>query len=190
MHPNPNPLDRRQFLKLGALGSTLLAGAGLVGSIQGCNSNQVQSSTPSQPLQFEFLREKDAIILGALSPVVLKGNFPEQAQEQQVVLDQLLLDIDQFLVNSSEFAHGQVHQLFDLLYFSLSRITLAGLWSSWEEASEEELQNFLNGWRDSRFNLLRQGYVLLTQLPTLAFYYQPNNWTDDIYPGPPQHIPS
>ena len=52
------------------------------------------------------------------------------------------------------------------------------------------LQYFLENWRDSRFNTLRQGYILLTQLPTLAFYYQPENWNDQIYPGPPQHIPS
>ncbi len=191
MHQTQPPsLDRRQFLKVGVLGSSLLAGGGLIGSLQGCSSHQAESADKTQTLSFQFLREKDAIILAALSPVVLKGNFPEQSEQRKKALDQLLLDIDAFLANTSEFAHGQVHQLFDILYFSLTRITLAGLWSSWEEASEKELLAFLDGWRDSRFNTFRQGYILLTQLPTLAFYYQPDNWTEDMYPGPPQHIPS
>lgn len=191
MNPNPSQaLDRRQFLKLGVVGSGLLAGAGLVGSLQGCSSHTVEGEDKSQSLTLQFLREKDVIILSALSPVILKGNFPQQPEQQQKALDQLLIDIDAFVANTTEQTHGLVYQLFDLLYFAPSRIALGGLWSSWEEASEEELLSFLEGWRDSRFNTFRQGYILLTQLPTLAFYYEPKNWTDEIYPGPPRHIPS
>ena len=83
-----------------------------------------------------------------------------------------------------------MHELFDLLYLAPFRVLAAGVWPSWQEAGEADVLAFLERWQTSRFNTLRQGYVLLTQLPTLMYYDQPDNWTDAIYPGPPQHIPS
>lgn len=190
MHPSNEPaFDRRSFLRLGVVGSSVLASAGVLGSLQGCSSHTVENDSQSA-LSLGFLREKDAIILSAIAPAVLKGNFPTEPAKRQQVLDQLLIDIDQFIQNTSPFAQKQIHELFDLLYLAPFRMLVAGIWPQWQEASEEDVLAFLEGWQDSRFNTLRQGYVLLTQLPTLMYYDQPNNWTDDIYPGPPQHFPS
>jgi hypothetical protein len=191
MQPTNRPaLNRRSFLKLGVAGSSLLAGAGLIGSLHGCGSHSVENDTYTSPQSLSFLRQKDAIILSAIAPVVLKGNFPQHKDDRQKTLNQLLTDIDHFVAHTTAPTQAQVHQLFDLLYFSLTRVTLAGLWPSWEEATEADIEAFLQGWQDSRFNTFRQGYVLLTQLPTLMYYYEPTNWADTIYPGPPQHIPS
>lgn len=191
MHPNHDPaFPRRSFLKLGVVGSSVLAGAGILGSLQGCSSHTIENDSNSQPLTLNYLREKDVIILSAVGPAVLQGNFPKESAPRQQKLNSLLEDIDQFLTNTTPQTQKQVHELFDLLYLSPFRILAAGIWPTWQEASDEEVLEFLASWQNSRFNTLRQGYVLLTQLPTLMYYDQPANWTNDIYPGPPQHIPS
>ncbi len=191
MHPKQEPgFNRRSFLKLGVVGSSVLAGAGVLGSVQGCGNHTIENPTQINAQTLGYLREKDAIILSAVAPAVLQGNFPTEPELRQQKLDQLLIDIDQFLQNTTRHTQRKVHELFDLLYLSPFRMLVAGIWSSWQNADEAEVLAFLESWQDSRFNTLRQGYVLLTQLPTLMYYDQPDNWTDDIYPGPPQHIPS
>lgn len=191
MHPSNEPaLNRRSFLKVGLVGSSVLATAGVLGSLQGCSSHTVENDAHTGSQTLQFLRKKDAIILSAVAPAVLEGNFPTDPAKRQQVLDQLMIDIDDFIVHTTAGTQKQVHELFDLLYMAPFRVMVAGLWPSWQEASVEEVSEFLEGWQTSRFNMLRQGYVLLTQLPSLMYYDQPANWTDDIYPGPPQHIPS
>lgn len=191
MHPNHDPaFARRSFLKLGVVGSSVLAGAGMLGSLQGCSSHTIEDDTTQAFHSLSYLRQKDAIILSAVAPAVLQGNFPTDPGTRQQKLDALLQDIDQFLIHTTPQTQKQVHELFDLLYLAPFRVLAAGVWPSWQEASEADVLAFLERWQTSRFNTLRQGYVLLTQLPTLMYYDQPDNWTDAIYPGPPQHIPS
>lgn len=187
MHPNSLPgINRRGFLKLGLVGSGLLLGASVLGSLHGCATHQLKTDS-SRPLK--ILREKDALILSAVAPVALKGNFPTEPTARQQALDRFLVNVDEFLSHTSEFTHGELAKMFDLLYLGPTRILMAGLWSGWDNASAEDIETFLTDWRDSSFNLLRMGYTQITQLCSLAYYCAPESWTADIYPGPPQHLP-
>ena len=187
MHPTASPgLDRRGFLKVSLVGSGLLLGASVLGSVQGCATHQL-ATQPERPLK--VLRDKDAAILSAVAPVVLKGAFPVEPQPRREALDRLLVQIDTFLSHSSEYAHGEFKKLFDLMYLPVTRVLLTGLWSRWETASDADIEDFLLGWRDSFINDLRMGYAQLTQLTSLVYYSDPASWTADIYPGPPQHLP-
>lgn len=188
MHPTATPgVDRRGFLKMGLVGTGLLMGVSALGSLQGCSTHQLTSPT-ARPLQ--ILREKDAIILSAVAPVVLKGALPEDPAARQQTIDSLLVQVDEFLVHSSEYAYAEFELLFDLLYLAPTRVLMTGLWSRWENASEQDIEAFLAGWRDSRINKLRMGYAQLTQLTSLVYYSDPASWTAGVYPGPPQHVPS
>ena len=162
-------------------------GASVLGSLHGCSTHQL-STQPDRVLK--VLREKDAVILSAVAPVIMKGNFPTDPAQRQQTLDRLMVQVDEFLSHSSEFAHGEFAKLFDLMYLAPTRILMTGLWSSWDKASEDDIEEFLVGWRDSSLNLFRMGYAQLTQLTTLVYYSDPANWSADIYPGPPQQIPS
>ncbi|HVL02324.1 MAG TPA: hypothetical protein VM553_21040 [Dongiaceae bacterium] len=187
MHPDTLPgFNRRGFLKLGLVGSGLLLGAGLLGSLHGCATHQPKTAS-SQPMK--VLREKDAVILSAIAPVVLKGNFPTEPAARQQALDRFLTDIDELLAHTSEYAHGELAKMFDLLYLMPTRGLMTGIWSDWQDASEEDIDAFLVDWRDSSFNLFRMGYAQLSQLTCLVYYSAPENWTAEMYPGPPQHIP-
>lgn len=188
MHPNtPHGLDRRGFLKFGVVGTGLLMGAGMLGSLQGCATHPL-ASHPERPLK--LLREKDAAIMSAVAPVILKGQLPDDPAQKQQSVDRLLVNLDEFLWHSSEYAHGEFKKLFDLMYLAPTRVMLTGIWSSWENASEEDVTEFLNNARDSSLNMKRLVYAQLTQLTSLVYYSDPQSWTDDMYPGPPQHVSS
>lgn len=188
MHPTAAPgLHRRGFLKMGLVGSGLLLGASMLGSLQGCSTHQL-ASQPERPLK--ILREKDAIILSAVAPVVLKGALPTDPGARQQAIDRLLIQVDEFLLHSSEYAYGEFELLFDLMYLAPTRVLMTGLWRSWEHASEASIETFLADWRDSRINKLRMGYAQLTQLTSLVYYSDPASWDAGVYPGPPQHLPS
>ncbi len=176
------PVNRRGFLKISAAGAgTLTAGAG----ITACTTTQVKRSATSE---FKYLREKDIIILKAITPAVIPAEFTGTDAENQAKLDRFMPQVDTFLVHSSNFTQVAMEDLFDQLYFAPTKILLTGLWTRWENATPEQVNEFLIDWRDSSFNLLRGGYSQLTQLVTVIWYSQPENWPATHYPGPPEHI--
>lgn len=176
-------LNRRDFLKAGAVGAGTLGGAT---GISGCTTTgQVQKTRHEG---FQYLRDKDIVILKALTPAVIPAEFSGTPEQNQAKLDRFMLQVDSFLVHSSNFTQVAMEDLFDKLSFAPAKILLTGVWTRWEEATPEQINEFLIGWRDSSFNLLRGGYSQLTQLVTVIWYSQPENWPATGYAGPPQHI--
>lgn len=181
----PVTLSRRSILKTGMLGTVMLVGASALAQLQGCASvTTTAASTSNNP--WKLLRPKDRAILGAVAPIALGNAFP---QDRQAALDTFLPQVDSFLFSTSTANHAALHQLFDLLDLGVTRVLLTGVWGSWENLSDEQVDDFLNGWRDSSMNQLRLGYAQLTQVLSLVWYAQPANIPTSIYPGPPAHIP-
>lgn len=187
MHHDSRPdLDRRGFLKLGMMGSAVLLGAGLLGSLHGCATHTLKTDR-TRPLK--VMREKDAAILAAITPVLMKGQFPTEPTARQQAIDRYLVNVDEFLSHSSPYTLDTLRQLFDLLWLGPSRVLMAGLWSDWDSAGDDGIEGFLLDWRDSSLNLFRFGYAQLCQLTSLVYYSTPESWSADLYPGPPQHLP-
>jgi hypothetical protein len=80
---------------------------------------------------------------------------------------------------------AEISQLFSLLGLAAGRFIIAGVRSSWPEATGEEVAAFLARWRTSRFALPRAGYQALTQLIIAAWYGNPASWPGIGYDGPP-----
>ena len=176
--------SRRSFLKLGFVSTSVLASASMVSGLTGCAAMPItQTDSP-----LKLLRPKDVVILESLAPIVLADCIPDDPQQRATALKQLIESTDDFLFRSSQFNHHALAELFDLLYFPATRIALAGVWNSWEDASENSKEQFLTSWRDSSFGLFRTGYTQITQLLAIAWYKNPVNWDNNIYPGPPLHI--
>ena len=176
--------SRRSFLKLGLISSGVLSGAGMIAGSTGCSATPSTQTTA----QLKLLRPQDVVILESLAPIVLAGAFPSDPQLQSDALQRLIEKTDDFLFRSSPFNHQGLADLFDLLYMPATRIALAGVWNSWEKASDSSKEQFLRSWRDSRFALFRTGYTQITQLLAICWYKDPLNWNSQIYPGPPKHI--
>ena len=170
-------LSRRGLLKVGLFGSAFLATAGVTASLSGCSA-----SVPATG--YQVLRASDLPSLRAIIPVVLEGAVRPEAL--QAAVDATLLGVDNNLQHLSPELLKLTQQLFDVLAMAVTRGPLTGIWGSWENASQADIQQFIKRWEHSSLDLLRMGHASLLQLILMAWYARPQSWAHCGYPGPPQ----
>ena len=170
-------LSRRGLLKVGLFGSAFLATAGVTASLSGCSA-----SAPATG--YQVLRASDLPSLRAIIPVVLEGAVRPEAL--QAAVDATLLGVDNNLQHLSPELLKLTQQLFDVLAMAVTRGPLTGIWGSWENASQADIQQFIKRWEHSSLDLLRMGHASLLQLILMAWYARPQSWAHCGYPGPPQ----
>ena len=170
-------LSRRGLLKVGLLGGAFLATAGVTARLSGCSAGGPAAG-------FAVLRGSDLPSLRALIPVVLEGAVPAEAM--QAAVDATLQGIDHNLHHLSPELLKLTQQLFDVLAMTVTRGPLTGIWGSWENASAEDIRQFLDRWEHSSLDLLRMGHASLLQVVLMSWYARPQSWAHCGYPGPPQ----
>lgn len=170
------PLSRRGLLKVGLLGSAVLGTVGLSASLSGCSA-----STPASG--YLVLRSSDLPFLQALTPVLLDGAVTAQQIPQAV--EGTLQSLDNSLTHLSPEMLKLTMQLFDVLALPITRGPLTGIWGGWQNASTEDVRQFLKRWQNSHFDLLRMGHASLLQLVMMAWYSRQEAWAHCGYPGPP-----
>ena len=169
-------LSRRELLKLGAGASLALATVGVTSTLTGCSSSQPSAD-------FVVLRDSDLPALRALFPAVvgegsvLVGN--------QAALEQAIRQLDTTLASASQAVQQDVLDLLGMLSLPLTRGPLTGIWGDWDAASPAALEAFLDRWKNSSLDMLRQGYKALSQLLLMSWYALPASWGDAGSPGPP-----
>ncbi|QIH11504.1 MULTISPECIES: twin-arginine translocation pathway signal protein [unclassified Pseudomonas] len=170
-------LSRRGLLKIGLCASAFLATAGLGASLSGCTA-----STPANG--FAILRNNELPFLRALIPVMLEGAVA--ADRMSTAIDATLVNLDNALNHLSPEMLKLTQQLFDVLGMTVTRGPLTGIWGSWENASADDIRNFLKRWENSYLSLLRMGHASLLQLVMMAWYTRAESWAHCGYPGPPR----
>lgn len=169
------PLNRRQFLKLGAGASAALATVGMTATLTGCSSGQPASG-------YRVLRDSDIPVVAAVMSTLVGPHPALNGASLQAAIQQL----DTTLAWTSSAVQTQVTDLLGMLSMPLTRGPMTGIWGGWENASPADVQAFLQRWRDSRLDMLRQGHSALSQLLMMAWYATPASWAAVGYPGPPQ----
>lgn len=169
-------LSRRDFLRLSAAGSLLLATGALTAGLSGC-----ARSEPPAP-GYRTLRPGDVALFTALAPVVLGPALPAEAREQH--LSSLLQSIDGSCTLLAPAGQKTLRQLFDLLDGGLTRRLATGVSKPWAAASEAEIGRFLERWRDSSLGLFNAGYRGLNKLIVANWYALPAGLASTGYPGP------
>ena len=158
---------RRTFLKAGLLGGTLLAVGGLAALVAG--------------------RDPDADrhqVLSAVIPAVLDGALPDEPAARAAAVARCAQGVDTAIAGLPPAARQEAAQLFALLAIPPSRIALAGVRSSWDEAGKDEVAGFLERWRVHPIALMRSGYGALHDLTLAAWYADESTWESIGYPGP------
>lgn len=175
-HDSVDP-GRRNFLKLGLLGTAALATASVAASLTQC-------STSGPAAGLAVLRETDLPFLRAVIPVLLEGAAPaaQMPAAVQATIDNLDYTLDRF----SPAQRDMTLQLFDLLAMPVTRGPLTGVWGRWENAGADTIRAFFSRWEHSSISLLRQGHAALLQLLLVAWYGSPQSWAHAGYPGPPR----
>ena len=169
-------LSRRGLLKFSLGASAFLATVGLGASLSGCS--------PSQPAAgLIALRDSDLPFLRSVIPVMLDGAVT--VGQIPAAIDATLLSLDGSLAHLSPAMLKLTHQLFDVLTLGITRGPLTGIWGLWENASTDDIRQFLGRWENSSLDLLRQGHSSLLQLVMMAWYTQSEAWAHCGYPGPP-----
>ena len=157
-------LDRREFFRLGLAGVATVALARLA----------LGAAAP------DLLTPDDRRRLVAIAPAILGPALPQGAAPQ--VAD----SVAAIARNLPAATQGELRDLLDLIGFAPARLVLIGHWSDWDALSPAEIGAALEGWRTSRFALLRGAYGGLHELVTAAWYGDPRSWERVGYPGPPE----
>jgi len=169
-------LSRRGLLKFSLGASAFLATAGLGASLSGCSASAPASG-------FVTLRSGDLLFLRALIPVMLDGAATSERMPEAV--EGTLKSLDYNLAHLSPEMLKLTRQLFDVLGMAVTRGPLTGIWGSWENASADDIRQFLDRWENSSLSLLRMGHSSLLQLVMMAWYGRKESWAHCGYPGPP-----
>ncbi len=169
-------IGRRSLLKIGLLGSAVLATAGVTVALV-----DRFASAPAEG--YQALRPADLPVLAALVPVMLEGavELPRLADASAATVQGL----DHQLAHLSPEMLKLTRQMLDVLALPVTRGPLTGIWGGWETASPEAVRNFLARWENSSLALLRMGHASLLQLVMMAWYARPESWARCGYPGPP-----
>lgn len=171
-------LTRRSVLKLGLAGSALLGGAGLAGTLAGCGAREQAIAQG-----YLFLRDADIELFRALTPVVLGEALPQGERREPLIAETLKrIDGGGALVYAP--AQKELYKLFDLLHMRVTRWLTTGVAAPWREASAEDIQKFLERWRDSSVTAFNGGYRFLTKLVAASYYGIPETFVLSGYPGP------
>ncbi len=173
-------LTRRQFIKAGIIGGAALTAAGLFYSR---GLKEAPSTAVSRGLTLS-----ERTIVAAIVPAILAGVLPESGEARSKAIAQTVDGVGVAIAGLSAAAQKELSELFSLLGIAPARVLLAGLWPSWEQASAAEVAAFLQGWRESRFALLRSAYAGLHDLVLGAWYGTPDAWMAIGYPGPPEML--
>jgi hypothetical protein len=124
-------------------------------------------------------------VMAAITPVLLAGALPSDPQLRGDAMRETLAAIEEAIAGLAPRAQSELNDLFGMLALAPARWSLARMTTSWQDASREEVERFLDRLRNSRIGLLRAAYDALHQLVMAAWYGNPRAWPAIGYPGPP-----
>ncbi len=172
---------RRRLLKTGLAGSLLLAASATL--MSACARREPEAPGAAKRA---FLTPQDASIVRALAPVLLEGGLPADAAERAAGVEDVVSAFDGAVAAMPPAVREELRELFDLLGMSVTRALLAGVWTSWDRASAQDIAEFLERWKTSRFNLFLSAYFALHDLIAAGWYGDEKSWARIAYPGPPK----
>jgi len=170
---------RRQFLKVGAGFSAAIACSALLPSLTGCSP---ASALPQAGMA--FLRPADVALFRALLPAVVSELESVDPAQRETRLHAAVANIDGTIATMVQNGQKELRKLLDLLSSTPLRWAVAGVRTSWEQATPEQVREFLTRWRTSRFATLNAGGVVLVKLASVGYFVLPDAWASSGYPGP------
>ncbi|MBQ0747521.1 MAG: hypothetical protein KBT82_08065 [Marinobacter sp.] len=184
-------LNRRSFLRTGLGGALFLGTVSVTAGLSGCATAPASrlgavATRMDARYQFRFLTTEDVDLFEALLPAILGSALPEQPNARRMMIAGTVERIDAGIYKFGPANQKELRQLFDLLNFGPTRVTIARVWPSWRNASTAQADAFLERWRSSSIGLFNNGYMALTKISNVAFYGYQENWHLSGYPGPPE----
>lgn len=171
-------VQRRTFLKVGALAALALAAGGGV----------YRYTHPSGPLQRFVLDGEAKAALDAIVPAMLAGALPVEPGARSAAISATTERVHQAIRGLPLPAQKEVQDLFGLLALAPARRALTGVSGAWSGASPEQVGVFLQEWRFHRLDMLQTAYHALHDLIIGSWYADPSSWAAIGYPGPMKEL--
>ena len=129
-HPQFDDLNRRSFLKTGLGGAVFLGTVSVTAGLSGCATQpagrlSAVGTRMDASYQFRFLNEDDIALFEALLPAMIGPGLPEQPQARNLAIAGTIERIDAGIHKFGPANQKELRQLFDLLNFGLTRVTVA-----------------------------------------------------------------
>lgn len=171
-HSSLDP-NRRRFLKASFVGGLLVAG------YKGQEWFRfIDVSNRTVPARALTMWEK-------VADVMLDGMLPIEPVERKVAMKELLDSITTSHSMMQESLYGEVQWMYRLLTATATRGLTAGMWSGWEDASKEEVAEFIKDWSESDDNNKVAAFRALKEICIGNWFGLPRSWSQIHYPGPP-----
>lgn len=164
-------MQRRTLLKLGAIGTAIMAAAGGAAWLFTERAWNGQALTAS-----------GRHVLGAVARAVLDGTLPATATP--AAIDAHLTRMNTTLAAMPPGVQAEVNELLTILGTAAGRVGLAGLSTAWGNASVAQIQAALQGMRTSSLAPKQQAYHALRDLTHAAYFADAGTWAVLGYPGP------
>ena len=142
-------------------------------------------STSANVASLSALDADAPAIMAAIVPAMLADALPAEPALHAGAVDETVANAARAIAGLPPAAQKELQQLFALLAFAPSRVTMARVMSPWREASRDEVTAFLQRWRESDWKLQRSAYDALHQIVYAAWYGNPRSWSSIGYGGPP-----
>ena len=169
---------RRGFMQLSATSTAVLAMGASFASLTGCTKAPVVSG-------YKILRSSDLEFITAVAPVILGGSYPGRLEPEKA-RELLLKTVDNLVVTLQEYARSQLVLLFDVMSSAPLRVAMGGPWADWSDATDADVERFLQGWKNSMIPIKRMGYGSLVKVIAMCWYSQPETFMTSGYPGMPR----
>ncbi len=169
-HTSPASPKRRWFLKT-ALVVGAAAGA-LGGGIwwrRGYDNGQLTAD--------------GAQVFRALARGILGPMLP-QGPAREAVLDEHLASLERLLNSMPKAKRDQITLVTGVLSNAPTRYLAAGLWTSWDQASDEQVREALKAMQMADGMVPNVLFAAARALTCLTFFSQPSHWEIAGYPGP------
>jgi hypothetical protein len=159
-------MQKRQFLKVGIAGATLLAAAG---------AYYAATRNP---------KEQSSLVLTALVPALVGSALTSAQPIRGKAIADTVNAVQTAIAGLAPAAQKELDQLFALLASPVGHY-LAKI-DSWQSATPAQLTSALQSWREHRLALLQTAYHALHDLVLSSWYASPDNWAAIEYKGPAQ----
>lgn len=169
---------RRQLLKTGMAGTVALATAGWYAGFTASPALASGGAT--------FIRPQDEALARAVIQAFVGWTLPAEPAARKAAVDEAVRTVNGYFGSFTPAVQEEAQQAFDLLNIGLVRWLVAGVRNPWDQASPAQVNEFLEGFRTSRFATKRQIFQLLEGVATVGWYGQKASWAALGYPGPPQ----
>lgn len=168
-------MDRRDFLKVSAATSAVLATGSSLALLSGCSSNTAPATG------YRYFRSQDVTLLTPLIKTVLG---PALTAANATAEDGMKA-FDNMLDGAMPGTRDTLFELLDLLQISAARRFVIGSWAAFNEQSDEERATTVEAWATRSYELSRMAYKGLIQPIHIAWYTQATAGLSTGYPGPP-----